>query len=242
MGRNRLLAVIPLWFGTTKSQQRSLLNENPPSYQLGGTLRGYRHIGNITFIMEKSEKFSDYLFTKMGPPTIGSGDATKTTDNCDAPVELTGFRRWLSKNYLLLMTLSGVLLGVIEGRTDFICSYLAFDICFHLISSGFKCKNINIPLYYCKSDISNHRKFVKAYISTGIYSSCVLTLDFLINNCKSHCHIPPTPIFSIQCFKLSLPTFACFWTYIMKVFRFVIVYAVISEASIAHRKSKNNQY
>lgn len=67
--------------------------------------------------MERSEKFSDYLFAKMGPPII-NGDATKTTDNCDAPVELTGFRKWLNQNFLLLMTLSGVLVGIIEGKQN----------------------------------------------------------------------------------------------------------------------------
>lgn len=55
----------------------------------------------------------------MGPPNIGNvhNDCTpKTTDSCAAPVELTGFRKWLSDNLMLLVTLSGVLFGIIEGK------------------------------------------------------------------------------------------------------------------------------
>nr|XP_016944968.1 excitatory amino acid transporter isoform X1 [Drosophila suzukii] len=64
--------------------------------------------------MEKSGKFSDYLFAKMGPPT-STELPPKTTERSDAPVELTGYRRWLSDNLMLLVTLSGVLLGVVLG-------------------------------------------------------------------------------------------------------------------------------
>ncbi|KAH8282938.1 hypothetical protein KR054_010996, partial [Drosophila jambulina] len=64
--------------------------------------------------MEKSGKFSDYLFAKMGPPTA-TELPPKTTERSDAPVELTGYRRWLSDNLMLLVTLSGVLLGVTLG-------------------------------------------------------------------------------------------------------------------------------
>lgn len=67
--------------------------------------------------MERPEQFSDYLFAKMGSTIIGDSDTNKTTDNCDAPIELTGFRKWINKNYLLLMTLFGVIFGVIEGET-----------------------------------------------------------------------------------------------------------------------------
>lgn len=67
----------------------------------------------------------------MGPPIgVGSGRAggarghhavdaecpRKTTDSCEAPVELTGARKWLSENLMLLLTLSGVLLGVVLGE------------------------------------------------------------------------------------------------------------------------------
>ncbi|XP_017465360.1 PREDICTED: excitatory amino acid transporter [Rhagoletis zephyria] len=69
--------------------------------------------------MEKSEKFSDYLFAKMGPPTSTTLNGTelppKTTERSGAPRELTGYRRWLQDNLMLLVTLSGVLLGVIFG-------------------------------------------------------------------------------------------------------------------------------
>ncbi|XP_068141653.1 excitatory amino acid transporter isoform X1 [Drosophila tropicalis] len=68
-----------------------------------------------------SEKFSDYLFAKMGPPNVASAVhgtelPPKTTERSDAPLEeLTGYRKWLSDNLMLLVTLSGVLLGVILG-------------------------------------------------------------------------------------------------------------------------------
>ncbi|XP_017860041.1 PREDICTED: excitatory amino acid transporter isoform X1 [Drosophila arizonae] len=70
--------------------------------------------------MEKSGKFSDYLFAKMGPPNMtaavhGTELPPKTTERCDAPLELTGYRKWLSDNLMLLVTLSGVMLGVILG-------------------------------------------------------------------------------------------------------------------------------
>ncbi|XP_034101046.1 excitatory amino acid transporter isoform X1 [Drosophila albomicans] len=70
--------------------------------------------------MEKTEKFSDYLFAKMGPPNVtaamhGTELPPKTTERSDAPLELTGYRKWLSDNLMLLVTLSGVLLGVLLG-------------------------------------------------------------------------------------------------------------------------------
>jgi hypothetical protein len=84
--------------------------------------------------MDKSEKFSDYLFAKMGPsngivqgvqcskdhhqsaPTTA---ATKMTDCSDGPTELTGVKKWLDENLMLLVTLSGVVLGVIIGECFF---------------------------------------------------------------------------------------------------------------------------
>lgn len=71
--------------------------------------------------MEKSEKFSDYLFTKMGPSNMtaavhGTELPPKTTERSDAPIELTGYRKWLCDNLMLLVTLSGVMLGVILGE------------------------------------------------------------------------------------------------------------------------------
>ncbi|XP_011186772.1 excitatory amino acid transporter isoform X1 [Zeugodacus cucurbitae] len=69
--------------------------------------------------MEKSEQFSDYLFAKMGPPSSTTVNGTelppKTTERSGAPRELTGYRKWLRENLMLLVTLSGVLLGVIFG-------------------------------------------------------------------------------------------------------------------------------
>ncbi|XP_037960516.1 excitatory amino acid transporter isoform X2 [Teleopsis dalmanni] len=57
----------------------------------------------------------------MGPPSGTTGNGTdlsmphKTTERSDAPRELTGYRKWLNDNLMLLVTLSGVLLGVIIG-------------------------------------------------------------------------------------------------------------------------------
>lgn len=85
-------------------------------------MNGYRHTGNKQLTMDQSEKFSDYLFAKMGPPVIGNNDTEcprKTTDSCEAPLELTGFRKWLCDNLMLLVTLSGVLLGIILGEYHF---------------------------------------------------------------------------------------------------------------------------
>lgn len=68
--------------------------------------------------MEKSEKFSDYLFAKMGPPNVTAAELPPKThpERSDAPVELTGYRKWLHENLMLLVTLSGVLLGVVLGK------------------------------------------------------------------------------------------------------------------------------
>lgn len=72
------------------------------------------------YTMEKSEQFSDYLFAKMGPPSSTTVNGTelppKTTERSGAPRELTGYRKWLRENLMLLVTLSGVLLGVIFGE------------------------------------------------------------------------------------------------------------------------------
>ncbi|XP_005186358.1 excitatory amino acid transporter isoform X2 [Musca domestica] len=55
----------------------------------------------------------------MGPPNSttvnGSELPPKTTERCEAPRELKGMRKWLSENLMLLVTLSGVMLGVILG-------------------------------------------------------------------------------------------------------------------------------
>ncbi|EDW03445.1 GH10499 [Drosophila grimshawi] len=56
----------------------------------------------------------------MGPPNMtaavhGTELPPKTTERSDAPIELIGYRKWLSDNLMLLVTLSGVLLGVILG-------------------------------------------------------------------------------------------------------------------------------
>lgn len=71
-------------------------------------------------MMDHSDKFSDYLFAKMGPSFHGTADnghdSHKTTERCDAPVELTGIRKWFSENLMLIVTLSGVLLGIIMGK------------------------------------------------------------------------------------------------------------------------------
>lgn len=97
--------------------------------------------------MEKSEQFSDYLFAKMGPPhttTVnGSELPPKTTERCEAPRELKGYRKWLSENLMLLVTLSGVMLGVILGKSLlFFCFLLSFMLCFNYFLYVFYVCNI----------------------------------------------------------------------------------------------------
>lgn len=69
--------------------------------------------------MDQSGQFSDYLFAKMGPSNGGTngGDFSRnTTERCQTPVELTGIKKWISDNAMLLVTLSGVLFGVSLGE------------------------------------------------------------------------------------------------------------------------------
>ncbi|RVE50693.1 hypothetical protein evm_004603 [Chilo suppressalis] len=61
--------------------------------------------------MEKSERFSEYLFAKMGP---GDG-GTKTTEDRMAPFEPTGARKWFIDNIMLVITLVGVIAGIALG-------------------------------------------------------------------------------------------------------------------------------
>lgn len=101
--------------------------------------------------MEKSDQFTDYLFAKMGPSImLGSGDiptVTKTTGRTSAALEMTGFRKWINKNYLLLMTLFGVVAGIILGKHIVIYSIIEMimNITFHCrfqsTTIWFKCRN-----------------------------------------------------------------------------------------------------
>lgn len=40
----------------------------------------------------------------------------KTTERCEALHELKGYRKWIQENLMLLVTLSGVLLGICLGN------------------------------------------------------------------------------------------------------------------------------
>uniref|UniRef100_A0A6M2DR11 Amino acid transporter n=1 Tax=Xenopsylla cheopis TaxID=163159 RepID=A0A6M2DR11_XENCH len=51
----------------------------------------------------------------MGTTTGSVTETADTNADQDAPKELTGFRKWLSENLLLMVTLSGVILGVVIG-------------------------------------------------------------------------------------------------------------------------------
>lgn len=62
--------------------------------------------------MEKGERFSEYLFAKMGPGDRGP----KTTEDRSAPVERTGVRKFLADNVMLVVTLVGVLTGIAIGK------------------------------------------------------------------------------------------------------------------------------
>lgn len=66
--------------------------------------------------MEKGERFSEYLFAKMGPGDRGP----KTTEDRSAPVERTGVRKFLVDNVMLVVTLAGVLTGIGVGKYQFI--------------------------------------------------------------------------------------------------------------------------
>lgn len=65
--------------------------------------------------MEKPAHFSDYLFAKMSPDASSVGPADCTVES-GAPKELTRTRRWIAENMLLLVTLLGVVLGIVVGK------------------------------------------------------------------------------------------------------------------------------
>ncbi|XP_030028877.1 excitatory amino acid transporter isoform X2 [Manduca sexta] len=58
--------------------------------------------------MDKSRRFTEYLFAKMGPGDRGP----KTTEERCAPVEPTGWKKCLADNTMLVVTLVGVLSGI----------------------------------------------------------------------------------------------------------------------------------
>lgn len=68
--------------------------------------------------MEKGS-FSDYLFAKMSPESNNGGAADCTLESA-APVELTRTRKWIAENMLLIVTLCGVLIGIIVGEYSYI--------------------------------------------------------------------------------------------------------------------------
>lgn len=62
--------------------------------------------------MEKGERFSEYLFAKMGPGDRGP----KTTEDRSARVDPTGVKKWFIENVMLVITLAGVLMGIAIGE------------------------------------------------------------------------------------------------------------------------------
>uniref|UniRef100_A0A6B2E877 Amino acid transporter n=1 Tax=Phlebotomus kandelakii TaxID=1109342 RepID=A0A6B2E877_9DIPT len=67
--------------------------------------------------MDQSGRFSDYFFAKMGP-TLQNGDddcTGETKERCHTPIDPAGARKWIRDNMMLLVTLSGVILGVVVG-------------------------------------------------------------------------------------------------------------------------------
>jgi hypothetical protein len=61
-------------------------------------------------------RFRDYIFTKMAP------DGDTSVKNCNETNvinsrKLEGFKRWLSANLLLLVTICGVLFGLVLGES-----------------------------------------------------------------------------------------------------------------------------
>lgn len=73
------------------------------------------------FLMEKTGRFPEYLFAKMGPVEGGGAQATGASG---ARLELSGLRRGLKENLLLVVTLSGVILGAILGKFFVIIDFL----------------------------------------------------------------------------------------------------------------------
>ncbi|XP_061380449.1 excitatory amino acid transporter isoform X3 [Danaus plexippus] len=61
--------------------------------------------------MEKSGRFSEYLFVKMGPGDRGP----KTTEDRSAPIDHSGVKKWLLDNTMLVVTLAGVITGIAIG-------------------------------------------------------------------------------------------------------------------------------
>lgn len=76
--------------------------------------------------MEKGS-FSDYLFAKMSPDTNNgiTGPADCTVES-GAPRELTKTRKWIAENMLLLVTLCGVVIGIILGELLFFFINIVF--------------------------------------------------------------------------------------------------------------------
>lgn len=69
--------------------------------------------------MAKSEKFSDYSFANMGPPNLGTtANDRPPRKNCrdGTGIERRCCHKWFNKNLMLVVTLSGVVFGVIEGE------------------------------------------------------------------------------------------------------------------------------
>lgn len=54
----------------------------------------------------ESEKFPAYEFSKLD---------IQQDNNAVEPIKPSGIRKWLAKNRMLLVTMSGVFLGVFEG-------------------------------------------------------------------------------------------------------------------------------
>ena len=93
--------------------------------------------------MNKTDKrFSDYLFAKMNSTDTGIGhvvvgigdDIEKTTKNISPTtndkstpliykkgeiVERKNFKKWLQDNMMLLVTLSGVIMGILIGKFNY---------------------------------------------------------------------------------------------------------------------------
>ena len=64
-------------------------------------------------MMDDSGRFTDYFFAKMGTDATGGGG---TKERSQTPTEQTGFGKWISENKMLLVTLFGVIAGVVLGN------------------------------------------------------------------------------------------------------------------------------
>lgn len=69
--------------------------------------------------MLEKDKFSTYSFANINPENANDLEAPRILKVLEPTMKQTGCKKWLTKNLMLLITLFGVLFGVIEGDLKF---------------------------------------------------------------------------------------------------------------------------